>query len=105
MGQVYVKNMPHVTYNLHRKLLKMCRNNDLVLYKQHKIIVPAHLQKLSVKIVGHVWHIFNIYLPHNVATARLTISELEKDISDILSNNDSDNILIGGDFNCTIDPI
>lgn len=69
---------------------------------QNNILYGAFLQEILVKVNSEEWHLVNIYLPHNKNTAHEVLNSLRNFLRKSAHMNA--NIILGGDFNCTLNP-
>lgn len=69
----------------------------------NEILYNGFLQKVKINIIKENLEItlYNTYLPHNEATANDILTCLSND----LKKNKNLNIILGGDFNCTLLPL
>lgn len=78
-----------------------------MVFCEHIILYPGHLQKLLLKIpaTNQTLHVFSMYLPHDQQVALAVLAALEQNIADERGAAGVDaQFLVGGDFNCTLDP-
>ena len=83
------------------------RDSSALEFQAHNIVVPGHLQEVVVTmpVTNHVFHIFNLYLPHSPQSALDILTTLRGHLADIQWVAGADRrFVIGGDFNVTLDP-
>lgn len=76
------------------------KKSQYLCVSSHDILYRSYLQKITIKLDDVKWHIFNIYIPHDINIAASIVETLKTNLS--LCRNE--NVLIGGDFNCTLNP-
>lgn len=78
------------------------KKNPTIQIVSNEIIYPAYSQKVTLLISQEVWHIYTVYLPHNQLMAREILDSLSDSFQNCSSRNEI--AILGGDFNCTLDP-
>lgn len=77
---------------------------------QHDILVTSYLQKLTIKFehtvnnrsIQTIWHFFCTYISHSDDIAKKTLELLEDNL--VMLTLEQCRIVVGGDFNCTLNP-
>ncbi len=65
----------------------------------HHILVQGYLQTLSIKLDKTLYHLINVYMPHNNQTALLVLNSIQ----DFIGQAEEDSvIIIAGDWNLTL---
>lgn len=79
------------------------RMSAFIEFHSHTILVPGHLQVLTISFSSsnRLLKIFSIYLPHHFEKASNILDALETHLEEI---SDETQIVIGGDFNITLNP-
>lgn len=54
------------------------RRSNMITVMNHEIAYRSYLQKITLKIENVEWHIFNIYLPHDIMTSLRIMETLKQ---------------------------
>lgn len=66
----------------------------------HQILVPGYLQTINIKIQNENYHLVNVYMPQSVPLGLQVLQKIEFFLANI---EDSSKIIIGGDWNVTLE--
>lgn len=80
------------------------RKNSKLEILKHEMICNGYLQSIVLKNGPQKWHVFNIYLPHNINRSMEVLASLENNLKSVNPRPDLTHLIVGGDFNCTLDP-
>lgn len=83
------------------------RKSSPMVFRAHNILCPGYLQELLLGIpaTNRTLHVISVYLPHDQHVALDVLGLLERHIRDVRGAAGADvQVLVGGDFNCTLNP-
>ena len=83
------------------------RKSSPMVFRGHNILFPGYLQEVLLEIpaTNRSLHVISVYVPHDQHVATEIVTLLERHIGDVRGTTGADaQFLVGGDFNCTLDP-